>query len=106
MFQPAPSPRFSASTRVTSGKRSRTTAGVPSAEPLSTTIVGTLRTLARQRSIQGSASYVTTTTATSAGVPAAASASAMLDARTCPRADPLPEHDRAARRGEEQGDEE
>src|SRR5687768_12579378 len=97
--QPAASPRLSCSTSVTAGKRSRTKAAVPSLEPLSTTTVGSPRTLSRQRSSHGSASYVTTTTPTSAG-------SAM--ARPCPgaAAHALPEQDERTGDRQRDGDEE
>src|SRR5438270_6640638 len=61
---PAPKPRFSCSIRRASGNRSRTSSTVPSVEPWSTTIVSCPRTLSRQRSIHGTALYVTTTTET------------------------------------------
>src|SRR5215213_4713021 len=59
---PPPMPRFSCSTTVTSGNRSRTKATVPSLEPLSTTTVSCPRTDSRHRSSHGSALNVTTTT--------------------------------------------
>src|SRR5688572_32152616 len=97
-FQPAPSPRFSPSSTRTSAKSSRTTSGVPSLEPLSTTIVSSPRTLARQCSIQGSALYVTTRTLTVVG------ALGMRRVRATPQ--PLPEQDHAARQRHRDRDEE
>src|SRR5262245_39115710 len=93
VFQPAANPRFSRASKCTSGKRSRTSASVPSLEPWSTTMVGTPRTLSRHCSIQGSASYVTTATATSGR----AASLAMLDAGARAAADALPREDRATR---------
>src|SRR5574340_939243 len=57
------------------------------------------RTLARQRSIQGRASYVTTTTATS-------SAMLRVRPRSRPRPEPLVQHHRPTRRRHQQGHEE
>src|SRR3990170_2528871 len=99
MFQPAPRPRFSALINRTSGKRSRTKSTVPSRDPLSTTIVSTPRSDSRQGSIQGRASYVTTTAATRGSL-------AMLDPRSRLAAKPFPEQDRATRHRQQQGDEE
>src|SRR2546423_1628088 len=62
---PPPMPRFSCSTRRTSGNRSRTSSTVPSVEPWSTTIASCPPTLSRQRSIHGSELNATTTTETS-----------------------------------------
>src|SRR3954447_4168904 len=66
---PPPMPRFSCSITRTSGNRSRTSATVPSVEPLSTTITSRSRTDARHCSIHGSAFHVTTTTDTSGTAP-------------------------------------
>src|SRR5262245_39692333 len=98
-FQPAASPRFSSSTTRTPGNRARTNATVPSDEPLSTTTVSSATTLSRQRSIQASASYVTTTQA-------ARPRSAMLEPCARPSADPFPEQDHPAGHRESGRDEE
>ena len=55
-FQPPARPTFSCSTTRASGNRSRTSASVPSLEPLSTTTVSTSRTDASARSTYSSAS--------------------------------------------------
>src|SRR3954452_18693211 len=62
-------PRFSCSITRTSGNRSRTSATVPSVDPLSTTITSRSRTDAMHCSIHGSAFHVTTTTDTSGTAP-------------------------------------
>src|SRR5919197_5279348 len=67
VFQPAPRPRFSCSTRRAAGKRSRTSSSVPSVEPWSTTTSSCAPTLSRQRSIHRPAFSVTTTTLTPRG---------------------------------------
>src|SRR5919204_4762359 len=96
-FHPAASPRFSRSSSRTRGNRSRTRSSVPSVEPWSTTTVSWASTLARHGSSHGSASYVTTTTATSA----------MPDARPGKPADALPGEDRRpGQRERERHDEE
>src|SRR3954465_16078929 len=66
---PPPMPRFSCSITRTSGNRSRTSATVPSVDPLSTTITPRSRTDAMDCSIHGSAFHVTTTTDTSGTAP-------------------------------------
>src|SRR6187455_2591506 len=93
-FQPAARPTFSCSITRASGSCSRTTSALPSLEPLSTTITSSPRTLSRQRSIQGSALCVTTTTL----------ASGMARAR--PPAQTLPEQDQPAGQRHHDGDEE
>src|SRR5580765_4335490 len=65
---PAPKPRFSCSITRAVGNRSRTSSSVPSVEPWSTTITSFPCTERRQRSIQGSALNVTTTTVTSSRI--------------------------------------
>src|SRR5215218_10588676 len=87
-FQPAARPLFGCCTSVASGKRSRTASTVPSVEPLSTTTVGSPRTLSRQRSTHGSAFHVTTTAATSA----------MAHTRTDTAARAFPDEDDASRK--------
>src|SRR5215210_5091373 len=94
-FQPAARPRFSCSITVASGSCSRTTSALPSLEPLSTTTTSSPRTLSRQRSIHGSALWVTTTTP----------ASSMGRGRP-PSAQPLPEQDCPARKRQRDGHEE
>src|SRR5581483_6494811 len=88
---PPPMPRFSCWITRASGNRSRTSSSVPSVEPWSTTIVSWPRTDSRQRSTQGSESYVTTTTETS---------SAIGDGRGRPAPHSLPEDHREARKRE------
>src|SRR6266545_7052677 len=85
-------PRFSCSITRTSGKRSRTSSSVPSVEPWSTMIVSCPRTESSERSTQGSALKVTTTTETS---------SAIGD-RGGRAAEALPEDDREAGRREDE----
>src|SRR5579872_5937043 len=94
---PAPMPRFSCSTSLTSGKRSRTSAAVPSVEPLSTTTVSCPRTESRQRSTWAAALYVTTTTETASPMPA----SAVRDRHRAP-AQALPQDHDETRHGEQQ----
>src|SRR6266436_2634618 len=89
---PPPMPRFSCSITRTSGKRSRMSSSVPSVEPWSTTIVSCPRTDSSERSTQGSALKVTTTTEMS---------SAIGD-RGGRAAEALPENDREARRREDE----
>src|SRR5438067_12629486 len=86
---------------VTAGKRERTVATVPSLEPQPTTIAPEPATLSRQRSIQASPSYVTTTTVASALPPLA-----MLDVRSRSSVHALPDHDDASGKREEHGHEE
>src|SRR4026209_232050 len=93
-FQPAARPTFSCSITRASGSCSRTTSALPSLDPLSTTTTSSPRTLSRQRSIHGSALWVTTTTL-APGLPGAR-----------PPAQPLPEQEQAARQRHHDGDEE
>src|SRR5579862_6808608 len=65
---PPPMPRFSCSITVTSGKRSRTSATVPSVDPLSTTTVSWPRTDSRHCSMCPAAFQVTTTTERSSAI--------------------------------------
>src|SRR5579864_6082190 len=65
---PAPIPRFACSITLTPGNRRRTSAAVPSVEPLSTTTVAYPSTDARQRSMCSAPFQVTTTTATSSRI--------------------------------------
>src|SRR5262249_30661213 len=94
---PPPIPLFSCSMRRTSEKRSRIAATVPSVEPLSTTITSRPPTDSRHFSIQGSALYVTTTTAQSAT--GAADGGALVE-------DALPQDDRHAGQREQDGHDE